>query len=410
MPCDAPMISNRACINTGCREKRRTHIIGADLGRLFIIVTGAATLSVAFASACYTGATPFLMKDKFNVSREVAGLGLTLYVLGAPLCEIYGRQLMFLVTFFPFTMFCLGPPFAQNISTILVTRFFAGLFDGSSILAIAGAMVADVWAAKERGFDMSLFVNACFLGSVIGPIAGGLAGKSKLGWRSVFHTMFIFAAVMYLVGIVFLPETYAPVLVRRKAARLDKATSAFHRSKYDTERKTPKQVLEISLTRPFVFLFLEPIVVLLPINVSFVYGALYLTFAAYPTMFQSPKPLGYGMDSGVESLPFLGIGFVMILGTVTTLVTDNYYVRAVNASSTGSVPPETRLIPACYASRLLAIVCGKTVAPDTDTTDDSLDEGKEHEDAAESHFQSGILPSKQLQFCSNWFMRVLDCN
>jgi hypothetical protein len=72
--------------------------------------------------------------------------------------------------------------------------------------------------------------------------------------------------------------------------------------------------------------------------------------------FQSPtKPLGYGMDSGIGSLPFLGIGFGMILGTITTLVTDNYYVRAVNASSTGSVPPETRLIPACYASWCLPV-------------------------------------------------------
>ncbi|KAJ9118598.1 hypothetical protein QFC22_003818 [Naganishia vaughanmartiniae] len=72
-------------------------------------------------------------------------------------------------------------------------------------------------------------------------------------------------------------------------------------------------------------------------------------------VFQSPEPLGYGMDSGLGSLPFLGIGFGMILGTITTLFTDKYYVRAVNASSTGSVPPETRLIPACYASWCLPV-------------------------------------------------------
>jgi DHA1 family multidrug resistance protein-like MFS transporter len=64
---------------------------------------------------------------------------------------------MFLITFFPFTMFCLGPALAQNMATILVTRFFAGL-SGGSMMAIAGAMIADVWTAKERGFAMSLFV------------------------------------------------------------------------------------------------------------------------------------------------------------------------------------------------------------------------------------------------------------
>ncbi|KAJ9118597.1 hypothetical protein QFC22_003817 [Naganishia vaughanmartiniae] len=105
-------------------------------------------------------------------------------------------------------MFCLGPAVAQNIVPILVTRFFAGLF-GGSMMAVAGAMVADVWAAKERKFAMSLFVLACFLGPVIGPIAGGFAGKSKLGWRSVFYMMFIFAIVMYLLGIVLLPDLRA---------------------------------------------------------------------------------------------------------------------------------------------------------------------------------------------------------
>jgi MFS family permease len=116
--------------------------------------------------------------------------------------------------------------------------------------------------ASQSANDRVPFRNACFLGPVIGPIAGGFAGKSELGWRSVFYMMFIFAMVMYLIGIVLLPETYAPVLVRRKAALLDKTTDNQHRSKYDTERKTPKQVLQISLTRPFVFLFLEPIVVI----------------------------------------------------------------------------------------------------------------------------------------------------
>jgi MFS family permease len=53
-------------------------------------------------------------------------------------------------------MFCLGSALANNIATLLVTRFLAGFF-GASMLTNAGGMIADVWNAKERGLATSLF-------------------------------------------------------------------------------------------------------------------------------------------------------------------------------------------------------------------------------------------------------------
>lgn len=115
---------------------------------------------------------------------------------------------------------------------------------------------------------------APFLGPVLGPIVGGFAGKSYLGWRSVFYIMTVFAGVMYIAGIVFLPESYAPILVRRRAQQLQAASTSeggplvHFKSKYDINRKTTKEILKVSLTRPFVILFLEPIVLLLSIYVA----------------------------------------------------------------------------------------------------------------------------------------------
>lgn len=39
---------------------------------------------------------------------------------------------------------------------------------------------------------------------------------SNLGWRWVFWVMMIFAGAVTLLGLVFMPETYAPVLLLRK--------------------------------------------------------------------------------------------------------------------------------------------------------------------------------------------------
>lgn len=202
---------------------------------------------------------------------------------------------------------------------------------------------------------------APFLGPVLGPIVGGFAGKSYLGWRSVFYIMFIFAMVMYIAGIFLLPESYAPILVRRRAQQLQDASTSeggpvvYFKSKYDINRKSSKEILKVSLTRPFVILFLEPIVLLLSLYVAVVYGTLYLFFTAYPLVFQSPEPLGYGWNAGVGALPFIGIGVGMIIGTALTPLCNKYYVRAVDASPTGRAPPEARLPPACFGAICLPI-------------------------------------------------------
>jgi MFS family permease len=43
---------------------------------------------------------------------------------------------------------------------------------------------------------------------------------SDLGWRWVFWVMMIFAGACTVVGLVFLPETYAPTLLARKVSHL----------------------------------------------------------------------------------------------------------------------------------------------------------------------------------------------
>ncbi len=74
-----------------------------------------------------------------------------------------GRRIPFLISYLPFALFNIGGALAKDITTVLVTRFFAGLF-GSSMLTNAGGCIADIWSARERGLAMSMFSLAPFLG------------------------------------------------------------------------------------------------------------------------------------------------------------------------------------------------------------------------------------------------------
>lgn len=69
----------------------------------------------------------------------------------------------------------------------------------------------------------------------------------------------------------FLPETYAPTLLQRKANHLRHTTGnwALH-SKLDEKELTLKEIVEKNLVRPLRMLVTEPIILLLAIYNAFV--------------------------------------------------------------------------------------------------------------------------------------------
>jgi len=96
------------------------------------------------------------VEREFEVSQEVATLGLSLFVLSlglfplvvAPLSQWYGRSPIYFVGFFCFLAFQGGVAASQNIETLLVCRFFAGA-GGAAFLSVAGGTVVDVFRPAE---------------------------------------------------------------------------------------------------------------------------------------------------------------------------------------------------------------------------------------------------------------------
>jgi hypothetical protein len=118
--------------------------------------------------------------------------------------------------------------------------------------------------------------------------------------------MFGFAAVMFIISAIFVPETYAPVLLRRKAAKLQKESNGEVRymSAMDyANTKTTAEIFKISMTRPFVLLFKEPIVLALSIYCAIIYGILYMFFAVSSPFVLRSCVGGAHADRGVFSRP-----------------------------------------------------------------------------------------------------------
>lgn len=306
-----------------------------------------ATLAVALVSSAYTGGIREIIYE-FQISQEVATLGVSLFVLGfavgpllwAPLSELFGRQILFVTTYAALTAFNAGCAGAKNPQTLIILRFFAGAF-GSSPLTNAGGAIADMFPASQRGLAMALFAAAPFLGPVLGPIIGGFLGMSA-GWRWVMGFLAAFSGALWIFGSFFIPETYAPVLLRKRAAKLSSMTGKHYVSKLDFERGKVSlwEAIKVALSRPWILLFKEPIVALLSIYMAIVYGTLYMLFAAFPIVYQQNR----GWNQGIGGLSFLGIMVGMMIAVAYTIPDNNRFIR-IQLSHGGFAPPEARLPP-----------------------------------------------------------------
>ncbi|KAJ5291193.1 hypothetical protein N7478_000444 [Penicillium angulare] len=323
----------------------------------YTMLVAFATLAVSLVSSAYTGGI-LQIEEQFGIGDEVATLGVSLFVVGfavgpvvwAPMSELFGRQVLFVGTYAALTLFNIGTAVAQNSWSLIILRFFAGAF-GSSPLTNAGGVIADMFPAKQRGVAMSLFAAAPFLGPVLGPIIGGFLGMNA-GWRWVLGFLAAFSGFVWILGSLLMPETYAPVLLRRRAERLSKLSGKVYRSKIDIDqgKVSLAEAFKIALSRPWILLFREPIVFLLSLYMAIVYGTLYLMFAAFPIVYEEYR----GWNQGVSGLAFLGIMVGMLAAVVYSLWDNKRYINTQEKHG-GFAPPEARLPPTMIASIAIPI-------------------------------------------------------
>ena len=296
------------------------------------------------------------MKTEFNIDQVVALMTTSAFVLGfavgalvlSPLSEVYGRRDLFVSTFGAFVLLTGGLYFSASMTTVIVLRFLGGLA-GSFTQAVAPAIVADMFDAQERGLVLSIFTLAGLMGQNLGPIICGFL-DAYAGWRSIVVFVTVSSFPTWLVLAFTFPETYAPVLLQRRANKLTQETG----KKHNVAGATPKPIavqLRVGALRPWIMLIYEPIVTLLSLFLSVVHGTLFLLFAAYPIVFQQVR----GWPQGVASLPFLALVIGIILSLIyVALVDQKRYARVVTRNN-GTAPPEARLPPAMLGAVILPI-------------------------------------------------------
>ncbi|KAK1988121.1 major facilitator superfamily transporter [Colletotrichum cereale] len=328
---------------------------------LVVSIVSCASLCVTAASSIYTS-TYSQMDAEFGNSRIVATIGLSTFVLGislgpmflSPLSEFYGRRPIYIVSWSMYVIWIIPSAVAKNIATMIISRFLDGL-SGSAFLAVSGGTVSDLFARHELQAPMLMYSLAPFIGPCIGPLIGGFINYNA-NWRWTYYVLIIWAFALLIAIVVFVPETYHPIVLRTKARKIRKET-ADERWKAPVEKMTKSVIktIGISLMRPFQLLAFEPMVLNLDIFSAILLGILYLFFGAFPLVFGTI----HGFNLWQVGLAFMGILVGMFLAAATDPLWHHVRSRLManlekETGVEGASEPEFRLPP---------VICGAFLCP-----------------------------------------------
>ncbi|KAG1727260.1 major facilitator superfamily domain-containing protein [Suillus paluster] len=314
---------------------------------LAVIVISSASLCVTCASSI-AAFTEQGAAQTFRVSHEVTVLGISLFVSGlgtgpllvGPLSEVYGRNVVYRISYALFFIFTFPVAFAPNIAVFLIFRLITG-FCGSAFLSVAGGSVSDMFPNSSIANPMAVYTISPFIGPVAGPLIAGFINQ-HLYWEWTYRVQLCWIFAEFLMLAIFVPETYVPVILKKKARRLRKSTAdpKFY-APLDRREGTLASAILVSCYRPFQLLLFDRMALLLDSWNALLLGILYLAFQAYPIIFEDV----HGFNMQMTGLTFIGIG----LGMLSAISTQPFWNRRVPfslgaAKFDGDPPPETRLI------------------------------------------------------------------
>ncbi|KAJ5291608.1 MFS multidrug transporter [Penicillium angulare] len=303
-------------------------LYNAVIGLLIVLNSG-------ISSSLPSNAVPTIMDD-FDISGDgqkvlPTAIFLIGYCVGplvfSPMSETIGRQP---ILFWSFTVFVLGTlacAFAPNWPALLVFRVICGTM-AAAPQTVVGGVYADLFSdMQSRGRAMALYMAASSFGPIIGPIISGCS--VQYGWRWTFRIDVIICGLAWI-GLFGLSETFAPVLLKKQAAKLRKESGS-NRYLSPVEVKSDAAfTLTQTIIRPLTMLAFEPIILFTSIYISLAWSM------AYPIIFE--------------------VGFGAASSCLFALYYDSLYNKAKKMGKLWASGPESQRLPmSCVSAPCLTI-------------------------------------------------------
>lgn len=210
--------------STGSQNGSKPYsIFSVSHRRILTAILGIASIASPLSANIYLPLLP-LLQTQYRSSAQAINLTLTLYVViqavmpafFAPAADAHGRRLISIVTYIIFTVASLGlaiNDISGNKSYVALILLRAMSAPGVSACAsITYGVVSDVCVPAQWGTMVGPAIRAANVGTVLGPVVGGLIAWRTGGGSWVFFTLAIFGATSLVLMIFLLPETARSVV------------------------------------------------------------------------------------------------------------------------------------------------------------------------------------------------------
>lgn len=161
------------------------------------------------------------------------------------------------------------------------------------------------------------------------------------------YTKTIQMGFLTILCFIFWKESYAPIILARKAARLRKQTgNQALRSKYDIGL-SPRAHLKRGIGRAVKMLIFSPIVLALSVYMGLIYSYFYLLFTTFTPIFEE----NYHFSPSTVGLSYLGVGVGFLIGQASfAKLGDIILKKCAVRFGEGDLKPEYRLPLCCLGS------------------------------------------------------------
>ncbi|KAJ3571900.1 hypothetical protein NPX13_g5221 [Xylaria arbuscula] len=345
---------------------------------IMVAVACIGTLATAYAAGAYSPPIELIIAE-LKTTREVALLGVTTFCLGfafapmvlAPFSEINGRYPIFAIAGVVFAVFQAVCGLVTNVPGMLLARFFTGV-GGSVFSTMVGGVISDLYDNKDRNTPMAIFSMSVLIGTGLGPLVSSIiveqTGPGTQTWKWVFWHQVIADGVIGLAVVLLFKESRGSVILSRKAKALNKYYEKLEEAGFvgvwvvdnvspvfrpnqlpvrhpdnekrplssspdgtklqrirwttvgDEARGSLATMVSTSLTRPFQFLFTEPIVFFFSLWVSFAWAVLYLTFGSIPLVFRRQ----YNFNTQQSGYVFAALIVGSTIGAILGIFQDDF--------------------------------------------------------------------------------------
>ncbi|KAF7321076.1 MFS transporter [Mycena chlorophos] len=305
-------------------------------------------LTLTYSSTSYVASIDALMQ-RYNISQEVALTGVTFSVFGwvagpltwGPASELYGRQVVYRVCALGYSAFSFGMAYAPNAASLLIFRFLVGFF-GSASINNCPASIGDFTFPEQRLRYTTLYAIMAFGGPALGPLISNFI-QSEAGYKWNLLVTAIFSTALS-VGVALVPETHGPTLLRWREARTSPKTAS-----ESIPLAAQLQAFRTALARPTIYIFTEPVVSLICVYLSTLYGVLYCFFEAFSVVYRDIR--GFTANQYGLSYISLGLGFCVASVLLWSLGQKLYERSAQKDIARGRpVRPEARLALGYYGA------------------------------------------------------------